>query len=269
VVAKDSRISNIYLDLQYFTKEGIMKLLQSQEEKHHFLVLPSVLRRENLPEVTGLLEEICLGQVSVAGIVVRNLDELGLLINSGYKGKIITDYSLYAMNHWASGWLLEQYQQIRITLPVELNGGQLAELITEDLDYEVELNGAQMTELTTEPLDYEWVVYGYQQLMASAQCVRNTAKGCNRKNEKFFLKDRYGKMFPVRCICKYCYNLIYNSVPTVLFQGRQGELLNGVTQRIHFTVETEKEMKEVLEAFWNHTPLKCEVTRGHYRRGVE
>jgi putative protease len=250
VVAKDNRISDIYLDLQYFTKEGIMKLLQSQEEKHHFLVLPPVLRRENLPEVTGLLEEICLGQVLVAGIVVRNLDELGLLINRGYKGKIITDYSLYAMNHWSAAWLLEQHQQIRITIPVELNGGQLAEL-------------------TTGSLDYEWVVYGYQQLMVSAQCVRNTVKGCNQKNEQFFLKDRYGKMFPVRCICKYCYNLIYNSVPTVLFGGRQEELLNGVTQRIHFTVETEKEIKEVLDAFWNHTPVKGEMTRGHYRRGVE
>jgi putative protease len=112
-------------------------------------------------------------------------------------------------------------------------------------------------------------VYGYQQLMVSAQCVRNTIKGCNQKNEKFFLKDRYGKMFPVHCICKYCYNLIYNSVPTVLFGGRQEELLNGVTQRIHFTVETEKEIKEVLDAFWNQTPVKGEMTRGHYRRGVE
>ena len=60
--------------------------------------------------------------------------------------------------------------------------------------------------------------------MVSAQCVRKNLFGCTGKCETVYLKDRYNSEFPVKCCCipwgkidptkaKYCYNIIYNSIP--------------------------------------------------------
>ena len=105
--------------------------------------------------------------------------------------------------------------------------------------------------------------------MISAQCIRNTTTGCNRKNDRLYLIDRMGKHFYVASICKYCYNLIYNSVPTVLYDILSPGLQSDCNLRLHFTRETEEEMREVIERFLEGQPYSGELTRGHYKRGVE
>jgi putative protease len=164
---------------------------------------------------------------------------------------MVADYSLYAMNDYAAAFLRELVPDITLTVPVELNQKQLA-----SLSYKAHHS--------------EMIVYGYQQLMVSAQCLQNTLLGCNHGQPFFWIKDRYQKSFYVQAVCKYCYNLIYNGVPTVLFDldlEKQTGWLEGY--RIHFTRETREEAKQVLDAVFAKIPYDGEKTRGHYNRGVE
>lgn len=242
--------ADIYLDLQYFRKEDIIYYVKKNKEIHHFLVLPPVLREENIDEAISFLQMMLADELSFFGVVVRNLDELALLKWMGYRGLIITDYSLYAMNGWAVRWLQNQHDAITVTLPVELNEKELV-TVSEEICYA------------------QWVTYGHQQLMISAQCVLNTIRGCDKSQKSLLLKDRYKKLFFVKCICKYCYNLIYNGCPTVLFDVGTDVLKKRVTQRLHFTVESREQTEQVIYAFLSESPYEGERTRGHYKRGVE
>lgn len=242
LVEQEKRIGKIYLDLQYFKKEDIIGLLE--EKKNYYVVLPPVLRSSSLKEIKELPLE------KADGIVVRNIDELAYLNHIRYRGKITADYSLYAMNDYAALFMRTVFQEIRITVPVELNRKQIKSLSYLSQNSEIE-------------------VYGYKQLMVSAQCLQSTLKSCNHNNEKYIMKDRMGKLFKVSCICKYCYNLIYNAVPTVLFDLAGRELPGSTAKRLHFTEEEKEEVIKVLEAFFEERVLEGEKTRGHYNRGVE
>ena len=242
--------ADIYLDLQYFKKEDIINLVQKNKDIHYFLVLPPVLRNQNVDEVREFLKMIMEDVLTFSGVMVRNIDEFALLKWIGYKGIIITDYSLYAMNRWAVQWLLGIQDTLTVTLPVELNKEEL-------------------TSLSKEIPAGQWITYGHQQLMISAQCVRNTLRGCNQAEQRLILKDRYQKSFFVSCICKYCYNLIYNGLPTVLFDVAKSPLTERVTQRLHFTLEDGEKTRSVLKQYLNDEAYEGEKTRGHYKRGVE
>ena len=232
--------SRIYVDLQYISYDEILSL--TGQEQPFYYMLPPVLRSRSLAECCKLPVD------RMYGIVVRNIDELAWLQSIDYKGHIVTDYSVYAMNVVAEQFIREQFLDAILTLPVELNQKQLGTLSLAHTELEV---------------------YGYQQLMISAQCIRNTTTGCNRKNDRLYLNDRMGKHFYVASICKYCYNLIYNSIPTVLYDCLSPKLAAHCDLRLHFTRETEVEMRQIIENFLKGQPYSGELTRGHYKRGVE
>lgn len=232
--------SRIYVDMQYMSYNDILSLIE--QGNSFYYMLPPVWRSRSLAEWRKLPID------RMHGIVIRNIDELAWLKSIGYTGHIVMDYSVYAMNVIAEQFLWEQFPDAILTLPVELNQKQLETLTLSNTELEV---------------------YGYQQLMISAQCIRNTTTGCNRKNDRLYLIDRRGKHFYVASICKYCYNLIYNSVPTVLYDILSPGLQSDCNLRLHFTRETEEEMREVIERFLEGQPYSRELTRGHYKRGVE
>lgn len=242
LVKCEKRIKNIYLDLQYFQKEVIIGLLE--EKKDCYIVLPPVLRAVSLKE----MEELPI--TGIRGFVVRNIDELAYLKHMEYHGQIVADHSLYAMNDYAAYFMRTLFSDIRITVPAELNQ-------------------KQMNSLCYVPQSSELEVYGYKQLMISAQCLQSTLAGCSRDYAGFNLKDRLHKLFKVSCICKYCYNLIYNGVPTVLFDLEPKGLIGIRVKRLHFTQENEEEVMSVLHAFFEGSSMEGEKTRGHYNRGVE
>ena len=242
LVKSEKRIKNIYLDLQYFQKEVIISLLE--EKKDCYIVLPPVLRAVSLKE----MKELPITEIK--GIVVRNIDELAYLKHMGYHGQIVADYSLYAMNDYAAYFIQTLFSDTRITVPVELNQ-------------------KQMNSLSYVPHSSELEVYGYKQLMISAQCLQSALAGCRKGHSVINLKDRLHKSFKVSCICKYCYNLIYNGVPTVLFDLNQKGLTGSRVKRLHFTQEDEEEVMSVLHAFFGGLSIEGEKTRGHYNRGVE
>ena len=232
--------SRIYVDMQYMSYNDILSLIE--QGNSFYYMLPPIWRSRSLAEWRKLPID------RMHGIVIRNIDELAWLKSIGYTGHIVMDYSVYAMNVIAEQFLWEQFPDAILTLPVELNQKQLERLTLSNTELEV---------------------YGYQQLMVSAQCVRNTTTRCSRKNDRLYLIDRMGKHFYVASICKYCYNLIYNSVPTVLYDILSPGLQSDCNLRLHFTRETEEEMREVIERFLEGRPYSGKLTRGHYKRGVE
>ena len=237
----------IYLDIQFFEQNSTEHIIH---EKHNIaVVLPPILRANYLQDITSLISSIKRFNNNVA-VVVRNIDELALLKNMNYIGQVITDYSVYTMNDWAAAFIQDIYPGVRITLPVELNEHQIRQL-------------AYVSDMC------EMEVYGYQQLMISAQCLKNTTNQCDKKNAHFTMKDRYLKNFSIFSVCKYCYNLIYNGIPTVLYDVMGRDLSDKVTKRLHFTVENADEVRTILDAYLCGEILEGDKTRGHYKRGVE
>ena len=115
----------------------------------------------------------------------------------------------------------------------------------------------------------ELEVYGYQQLMVSAQCVQNTTGGCNGNNTRCYLTDRLNKQFFVASVCKYCYNLIYNGIPTVVFDIVPESMRRQLDLRLHFINETKEQTETIIRAFLEQSAPEGEKTRGHFKRGVE
>ena len=239
----------IYLDIQHFSEEALKSILQQSNNHQCAIVLPTIIRKRYLQDIENMVRYVMENHPDT-GIVVRNIDGLALVSSIGFKGQVITDYSVYAMNDIAASFIRNTVPKVRITLPVELNAQQIKLL--------------QYTDNNCEQ-----IVYGYQQLMVSAQCLQNTVRGCNQKGAHFTLKDRYLKNFVILSVCKYCYNLIYNGIPTVLFDLVSGCDKKPVAKRIHFTIESKDEVKQVMEAFLYEKDLPGEKTRGHYKRGVE
>ena len=94
-----------------------------------------------------------------------------------------------------------------------------------------------------------------------------------------YLKDRYGKYFPVKNNCTECYNTIYNTAPLILLPYRKELEKMGIhAYRISFTTEQGPQVKQILhlyeKIFLNGEKSLQELytgeyTGGHYKRGVE
>ena len=238
---------DISVDLQYFNKQDIMNIIKNNPDAG--IVLPMIFKGRMLEET----ESISLDSIPM--ITVRNIDELAYLVYKDYKGLVITDYSLYTMNDYAIHFIRSHFFDAVITLPVELNKNQL-ENIADNND------------------KCELIVYNYQPLMVSAQCMMNNFLSCKRSDGFFYLKDRTGRSFYIRSICKYCYNIILNGVPTILFDIIKGSSLDNIRKRIQFTIEDDDIIDDVLDEYFNGSGEKAslsksyEITRGHYKRGV-
>lgn len=232
--------ARIYIDMQYFDTKDIEDMIRTKQKVYY--ALPAVLRSAMLQEWNTLSWK------DMYGVVIRNLDELAYLKLIGFPGKVITDYSVYAMNDIAAGWLQQQFPEVIVTLSVELNQKQLQNMNI---------------------ISGELEVYGYQQLMVSAQCVQNTTGGCNGNNTRCYLTDRLNKQFFVASVCKYCYNLIYNGIPTVVFDIVPESMRRQLDLRLHFINETKEQTETIIRAFLEQSAPDGEKTRGHFKRGVE
>ncbi len=236
-------------------KEDVKKAVREAFPDVHVYrtVLPHVFRREN--------EEILREALDSDEVVARTIDELGFLAENSYKGRIIGDAYLYAMNA-ASAAELKSMGVWRDTAPLELTRGELKD------------RGVSESELT---------VYGRAPLMVSAQCVyRDTHDdrcGRDEKNGRIvYLKDRTKRELPCVCYCRYCHNVIYNSVPMSLHNMMKEVLsLNPAALRLSFTTEDADTASRITDYYREletngdtrrEFPLK-EYTTGHFRKGVE
>ncbi len=253
-------ISAVYLNLSYLTDGELDRVIAGMKEgESHppvFAALPPVLRASMKEDLGGRIEKM--ERAGLAGCLVHTLDQAAWIKRRFPSLSLRAEASLYTYNKEAAAFLLEA-GFAEAALPVELNGREIQE------------------RLSGTPLPAELTAYGYLPAMVSAQCVKRTVSGCDKKGSLLQLKDRLGKRFTVRCGCRYCFNVIYNSEPLYLLDLRgewQREGLAGI--RLQFTIEDEKEMRRILDACLPAllrgqpaaNPLSV-FTRGHFRRGVE
>ena len=256
---KQLQTARIYLESSALEREHLGSELKNLTMRAHeagktcYLALPHIFRME-----TAKWYETSWQQISGAGAdgyLVRSLEELAFLLEMGVSSSAIQgDYHLYVFSREAiRGWerlALQQY-----TLPVELNAREVRDLGC----------GGEM------------IIYGYQPVMFSAQCLQKNTGECSQREHVSYLKDRYGKFFPVKNYCKECYNIIYNISPLALFhQFRQIQMIQPASVRISFTMEEGREIEQVFQYYRQalagtldkNSYLK-EFTNGHFKRGVE
>lgn len=247
-------VRRIYMDIFQVTAHDIEQVRETG--KQLYLALPYILRKHTAEELKQIVMSYM--EKNPDGYLARNFEEISFLLKLGIKGsQIQTDYGVYVFSN-ESRKALEEWGIEHFTLPVELNRNELLKLSLE--------NG-------------EMTLYGHQPLMISAQCLRKNTKGCDKTPGIFYLKDRYGKMFPVKNVCRECYNIIYNTSPLVLLhQQKIIEELAPEAVRLHFTIENQKETEQIFslyrQAFLEKQKILPEqyfkdYTNGHLKRGVE
>lgn len=216
--------------------------------------MPYVLRGRHLETQRTYLVDLF--RQGVQSVLVRNVEELSLAlaVSKQKPFHIITDASLYGWNKNA----IEAYRVYanKVTLPFELNAKEMRPL----------RNG-----------NTEQIIYGYLPLMITANCIFKTNASCQRPfgttSYNAYLKDRYGKTFTAVTNCKYCYNIIYNSVPLSLHKKYNKSLPGSV--RLQFSVEEPGQIKSILDYYmgWlsesnGEFPVE-EYTTVHENRQVE
>ncbi|MCI8417510.1 MAG: U32 family peptidase [Lachnospiraceae bacterium] len=221
--------------------------------KSCYLVMPDIFRQEQQVFYEKWFPDFW--KAGFQGILVRNLEEVQFLRQNGYKGEWIPDAKLYTFNREARQVLMGLGAACT-TLPYELN------------EWELQRRGCQADEL---------VVYGYQPMMVTANCVAKTLHQCRKEPGLLYLQDRYRKMFPVRRCCAGCYNIIYNSAPLYLLDcTRELFRLQPGSLRLHFTMEEKDVLKSILQEavrIFKKGAIPSlslgNFTRGHLKRGVE
>lgn len=247
-------VDGIYCSISMYSvknfREEVLQDIQvtHQAGKEYYLTLPYVLREGRLDNRIQAIREV--GK-SADGFVIRNLEELGYLKNLGLERKAVGDYSLYSFNDLSQNFL-EDMGLLRTTVPLELNGKEIRR---------------------KECSRSEMIVYGYYPMMISAQCVKKTCGTCDHQSGTVQLKDRYGNYFMTKSFCDFCYTVIYNSVPTSLWEETEQIKSAGVQAlRMNFTWENRRECKRLLELFVQKKKNAFKMqdaTKGHFKRGVE
>ena len=230
----------------------IMEVLTEEERRNCLIALPHVCRKDNRDGVRKMAE------MGFAGVLARNAEELDILEETGYNGRIVADGSLYQWNTAARDLLLDRCDYVN--LGWELSSRDMLPL----------MQGAEKRQLLS--------VYGRVPMMISAGCVRKTAGRCTHREQAFFsIRDRMGMQFPVRCVCGCCYNVIYNSLPTSLHSFvRKGDpaAMGAAGWICSFTTESGEQTEEILRwyasggASADAESVFREFTAGHYRKSA-
>lgn len=256
VAAAHPEVDSIYLDSTGFGAKEWKQAVElcHREGKHCALILPQIFRREAERYFTQNQE--LLRGAGFDELILRSLEEVNFLKELGMGDvPMVFDANLYSMNRMAEQWM-KQAGAVRQTLPLELNSREL-----ESLDCR----------------NRELVAYGYLPAMVSAQCIVRTTEVCRKQPKLLKMKDRTGKILPVKNHCRFCYNTIYNPSPlSLLGQESVVKRLKPAVLRLQFAMESPQQTKAVIDAYADYfrygkeTPAPFDdFTRGHMKRGVE
>ncbi len=248
------------------------------------LAMPAICRTEAESFFGERRKELC--GAGFDGFLIRSLEEPGLLrrlyAESGDAKlpPLYADHHLYEFNHLAADTLLQMGFE-RLTCPLELNAHELKELLE---NARTSMRGRQGTESCA---GQELTVYGWFPVMTTAQCIRRTVSGCDKKPGLLSLKDRTGKELPVYNHCAFCYNTIYNPAPLMLL-GMEDTVgtLEPEVLRLQFLDESPRQLSDMVRAFADaylregasltesgspdvRQEMRMDFTRGHMKRGVE
>lgn len=201
------------------------------------LCLPEVARQSRLPLIQNMLRDL----PKETGIMVRNLDELGMLRQMGYRGRIIGDASLYVSNTFAMQFYLDLFPQMQFLCSDELTDKEQEQIRSD--------KGRMIVK-----------VYGHQPLMISNQCLNRNYTDCRKKGQWF--RDSRRERFYVKSSCTQCFSIIYNGKCTYM-----GDRIREMGyQRIlyDFIMEDPQQMLRILNG-----SVPQDYTRGHHYKGVE
>ena len=270
--------SNLFLKFDEKVKEKIKALKLSAPSLRFYAVLPYITRTEGwdgsqeVKRVSDELKESCFD-----GILVRNLEQLGVLKESGFKGNISFDYGVYNWNREAVLELMDIAMALdsdifvdEISVPYELNFKEACDLVS------------AIRKETSIPVAYN--IYGHIPMMISAGCIKKTTDACSGRihelqSENVNILDRMNNRMTVTCNCRHCYNVIWNTFPTSLhgsldkITGR--DLFDDL--RIDLTIEDGKRSRRILDYYTGRLSGADEpdifesgsFTTGHFKRGVE
>ena len=271
----NSSIGRIYVDSNLALSLDASEFEKTDSE--YIVMLPYITRKEQFDgweEIRRIID--CTISRDLDGVLVRNLEQLGLLRDMGYKGRIIADYSIYVWNSDALNFLLncnrseEGFRIDEITVPYELTFREACDMVKaakEVADIDVSFN-----------------MYGHVPMMISAGCVKKTTDRCSGRtgelySENISITDRLGNIMPVTCNCRSCYNVIWNVHPTSLHKKFKEVKDVGLFDnlRLDFTLESGERTRQVLQQYTdlNNDRSGAEVfengsyTTGHYSREVE
>lgn len=251
-------IGRVYVDSHLAYGDALVHAAERVKAagKECFLQLPRMVRQEM--ELQLRKDVQVWKQIGFDGYLTASAEGLLFLKQELGNVRIIGDHSLYAWNRAAvSEW--KDWGLTGLTAPAELNAQELKRL---------GLDGMEL------------IVYGYQPMMISAQCLQNTALGCVKKqNDRpgtLELVDRLGNHFPFSRYCRECCSVIWNAAPLSLADvWERVQKLEPESVRLAFSIESANETKHVLDLFARvqagerQTGNLPVYTRGHWKRGVE
>lgn len=216
------------------------------------IALPYIVRPESGKELTDLADELADAGIEV--FLARSLESLAVLRAAGYSGLVRADEGLYTYNDAAEKFL-DGLGIRKNTAPAELNKKELFSRYC----------GRS-----------ELIVFGYQPLMVSAQCLRRNISSCDHLSQVQQLTDRTGKNFPVKSECVFCYNVLYNStVLSLLDEAGTIKRMGFSSVRLAFTLENAETVRETAELavknfiYGKNLKYSQPHTKGHFNRGVE
>jgi putative protease len=211
---------------------------------------------------------------NATGVLIKNLDELAIIRKMNYNGVILLAPSLYAYNSCA----VDMYKKL---LPDAL-------FMSPE-----ELTLSEIEKLNVQPL---LKLYGRQRVMVSANCINNNYYSCDYPETKtrtcagtgklITLTDEMGNKFYTKHDCTWCYNVIYNGVPTSILDKIEQVADITSSYYLEFTNERPELVEEILQYVISHTKEDDhtdntdtggfiqeinvgEFTRGHYIKGVD
>ena len=252
--AANECVSRIYInstmERDFFETDEILncvnEILSSGREV--YLGMPYIFREDAIKYFKKNLDKLKI----FTGFLVRNFESYKFLKDNGFS-KIVLDKNMYVFNNEAKDfWNKEGVNDF--TAPLELN------------HFELERLGINEAEL---------IVYGRIPVMISAQCIKKTSKGCDRKPEIINMGDRTGEKYTVKNCCGFCYNVVYDTKPLYLMDMKEElEELSPCAYRIDLSNENFKESTDIIDlcvkSLYKDEVLEpdTDYTRGHFTRGV-
>ena len=215
-------VRHIIIDYNIIREAEVGKM---NSEKKIYVAFPDILRENKKHNMKDLY--FLAGMTD--GIYVKNIDELGLLKEYGYKGTVLLDSFLYAYNDEAIRFYKDTFDNVIFVGSVELTHHELESLCTGTVER----------------------LYGYQPVMITAQCfINNYLDGCGyNRSKRFSFRDEKGNRFFSVNNCRDCYSIIYNGVPTdnvkQLTNNRNTDITNEYL--IDFTIESVDQTKKVMD----------------------
>ena len=254
--ALSSRVNEIvleYLICPYETMKALVDRIHNAR-KTAKLALPAAFRKNVREDMASHLE--ILKSAGFDGFLVRSLEALVFLKETGLPGEITSDHQVYAWNSAAVSFLRREGVR-RVTAGAEQS---FQELLETGIDGE------------------ELIVYGRLPMMITANCFYKTMAGCDRRGTSGVLIDRMNHEMTVLRDCRYCMNTILNHVPLSLLEDKKAvTTLSPAVLRLIFTTESREETKRILECFETvfldkkeaRLPEGLPATHGHFRKKIE